>query len=77
VNAHGIENGRPESFYSELASGVLKDYKFKDVDNPEKIYFRAMYMRDWQVTRHNPRGVFISRCSDPDRLIPMICRYGV
>ena len=27
INAHGIANGRPESFYQDLAAGELKDYR--------------------------------------------------
>lgn len=45
LNAHGIENGKPESFYKELADGSLKDYRTRDCDNRDKIYFKGMFMR--------------------------------
>jgi len=45
LNAHGLENGKPESFYKELADGALKDYRARDCDNRDKIYFKGMFMR--------------------------------
>lgn len=45
VNAHGIENGKPAEFYKELMNGDLKNYWRRDCDNPEKIYFRGMFLR--------------------------------
>ena len=27
INAHGLPNGKPDSFYSDLAKGELKDYR--------------------------------------------------
>ncbi len=45
INAHGIENGKPEDFYKGLADGALKDYRTRDSDDPQKIYFRGMFLR--------------------------------
>lgn len=45
VNAHGIENGKPESFYADLAAGSLKGYNMRNIDDPQKIYFRGMFLR--------------------------------
>ena len=45
INAHGLENGKPEAFYKDLADNGLKDYRTRDAGDPEKIYFRGMYLR--------------------------------
>jgi len=45
VNAHGVINGQPAAFYKELADGSLKDYRTRDAKDPEKIYFRGMFLR--------------------------------
>lgn len=45
INAHGIINGQPEAFYKGLADGELKDYRSRDSNDPEKIYFRGMFLR--------------------------------
>lgn len=45
INAHGLENGKPAEFYKSLADGSLKDYRTRAGNDPEKIYFRGMYLR--------------------------------
>ncbi len=45
VNAHGLDNGKPDAFYKELADGALKDYRNRDANDASKIYFRGMYLR--------------------------------
>lgn len=47
INAHGIENGRPESYYNELKNGKLRAYGFRDDENRERetTYFRGMVLR--------------------------------
>jgi len=45
INAHGIENGKPENFYKELAEGKLKGYPFFNSDDSDKIYFKGMFLR--------------------------------
>lgn len=45
MNAHGMLNGQPESYYEQLDSGSLKDYFEKGADNRDSIYFRGMYLR--------------------------------
>jgi len=45
INAHGIENGKPESFYKELRDGKLKGYLHFDCDDKNKIYFKGMFLR--------------------------------
>lgn len=45
INAHGIENGKPDSFYRELENGVLDGYRTRDCDNRLKIYHRNMFQR--------------------------------
>ena len=53
INAHGIENGRPDSYYQTLARTRLKDYGLiteKNID-PEKAYFKYMALRAAQAAR--------------------------
>ena len=45
VNAHGIPNGKPAEFYTELESGKLRGYQRFGSDDREKIYFTGMYQR--------------------------------
>ena len=46
VNAHGLPNGRPESFYKEIYySGPLKSYYNRGFKNDSEIYFIGMYDR--------------------------------
>jgi cephalosporin-C deacetylase len=45
VNAHGIENGQPSEFYSQLSQNELKGYAHRGKEDPMKFYFRGMYMR--------------------------------
>ena len=57
INAHGIPNGKPDKFYSDLANGELKGYPAKGVTSDrESVYFRGMYLRliralDYLTTR--------------------------
>ena len=45
INAHGIPNGRPKSFYRELATTTLKDYFHQGKSNRNSCYFLGMYLR--------------------------------
>lgn len=45
VNAHGIINGQLKSFYKDLKENSLKNYYRKNWGDPQKNYFRGMYMR--------------------------------
>jgi cephalosporin-C deacetylase-like acetyl esterase len=45
INAHGIENGKPDSYYKELASGKLAGYSSRVADSPEAFYFCGMFLR--------------------------------
>jgi cephalosporin-C deacetylase len=45
INAHGIPNGKPESFYTALSAGELKDYPHAGNDDREKCYFLGMFLR--------------------------------
>ena len=45
MNAHGIPNGKPESFYSELANGELKDYRTRGRESRDTVYFLGMFLR--------------------------------
>ncbi|MCE5231325.1 acetylxylan esterase [bacterium] len=43
-NAHGIDDGMPNSYYSELDKGALKEYR-RGRESRDEIYFRGMYLR--------------------------------
>jgi len=46
INAHGIENGKPESYYNELyATGRLKDYRLASWGDHRSNYFVGMFVR--------------------------------
>ncbi len=45
LNAHGMLNGQPESYYADLENGELKGYWLKGVTSRDEVYFRGMYLR--------------------------------
>lgn len=45
INAHGIPNGKPDSFYTELSNGALKDYRAQGRESRETVYFLGMFLR--------------------------------
>ena len=45
INAHGIVNGKPASYYTKLFQTSLKSYWHKNTHDREKIYFNGMYLR--------------------------------
>ena len=45
INAHGLPNGKPKEFYSDLANGELKDYRVRGRLSRDEIYFRGMFLR--------------------------------
>ena len=45
INAHGMHNGQPQSYYDELDSGELKGYSTRAFNGHEDFYFRLMYLR--------------------------------
>lgn len=45
INAHGVENGKPEEFYRDLFATTLKDYHLRSWGEPRKNYFRGMFQR--------------------------------
>ena len=49
-NAHGIPNGKPESFYKGLAAGELKDYRGRGAEDRDTVYFRGMFLRLQRAT---------------------------
>lgn len=44
-NAHGIPNGRPAEYYTDLLNNGLKGYSARGRDLREDSYFRGMYLR--------------------------------
>ncbi|MFM8469882.1 MAG: acetylxylan esterase [Limisphaerales bacterium] len=45
INAHGLPNGQPDKFYTDLANGDLKDYRARGRESRDTIYFRGMFLR--------------------------------
>jgi cephalosporin-C deacetylase-like acetyl esterase len=45
INAHGLPNGQPDKFYSDLAAGALKDYRTRGRESRDTVYFRGMFLR--------------------------------
>lgn len=45
INAHGLPNGEPASFYEEQNGGPLRDYRVRGMESRETWYFREMFLR--------------------------------
>ena len=45
LNAHGMLDGQPESYYTGLENGELKNYFLQGVTSRDDFYFRGMYLR--------------------------------
>lgn len=45
INAHGLPNGQPKEFYTELREGKLKNYPRWTPESRETSYFRGMFLR--------------------------------
>lgn len=45
INAHGIPNGKPASFYNALNSGRLDGYRFMGREDRDTVYFKNMFLR--------------------------------
>jgi len=45
LNAHGMLNGQPDSYYTGLENGELKNYATSGLESKDDIYFRGMYLR--------------------------------
>lgn len=45
INAHGIPNGKPDQFYTDLAQGALKDYRRIGCESRDTCYFLGMFLR--------------------------------
>ncbi|MBM3888927.1 MAG: acetylxylan esterase [Verrucomicrobia bacterium] len=45
INAHGIPNGKPEQFYTDLRNGELKEYTRRGRESRDTVYFFGMFLR--------------------------------
>ncbi|MDB5338735.1 MAG: acetyl xylan esterase [Planctomycetaceae bacterium] len=45
INAHGIPNGKPAEFYTDLYAGELKSYSSFGRQDREQVYFKGMFLR--------------------------------
>lgn len=45
LNAHGMLNGQPDSYYADLENGELKAYWLQGLTNKDDEYFGGMYQR--------------------------------
>jgi cephalosporin-C deacetylase-like acetyl esterase len=45
INAHGIPNGQPGSYYDDLLKGELKNYPHIGAGNRDTCYFLGMFLR--------------------------------
>ncbi len=54
INAHGIENDRPQTYYTALSEGRLQGYGFDPMENasPDTCYFKNMMIRAAQALRY-------------------------
>lgn len=45
INAHGIPNGKPVGYYTNLTNTDLRDYRNRGKESRETIYFLGMFLR--------------------------------
>lgn len=45
INAHGIPNGQPDAYYTDLQQGALKGYQVSGRESRETCYFLGMFLR--------------------------------
>ena len=45
MNAHGLPNGKPKQYYTDLYAGPMKDYRYENRCDREKAYFTGMMLR--------------------------------
>jgi cephalosporin-C deacetylase len=45
MNAHGLPNGKTNTYYSDLFAGDLKDYYYRGRESREESYFLGMFLR--------------------------------
>lgn len=45
LNAHGMLNGQPDEYYTNLEADELKEYYVSGLESREDFYFRGMYLR--------------------------------
>ncbi len=46
INAHGLLNDQPKSYYEEMAAGPLADYRHRGMnESPGQVYFVDMFLR--------------------------------
>jgi hypothetical protein len=45
LNAHGMLNGQPDSYYADLEKGELRNYYLQGLEDRNDFYFRGMYLR--------------------------------
>jgi cephalosporin-C deacetylase-like acetyl esterase len=45
MNAHGLPNGKPAQFYTDLYAGPMKDYRYEHRADREQAYFTGMMLR--------------------------------
>ena len=45
INAHGMLNAQPQSYYDDLENGELYKYSTRDFTGHKDFYFRLMYLR--------------------------------
>jgi cephalosporin-C deacetylase-like acetyl esterase len=44
-NVHGLPNGKPAAFYTELRNGALKNYNTRGSGSRDTVYFRQVFLR--------------------------------
>ncbi len=52
VGRHGVRQGMPKEFYEEAKRGTLKDFAFRNNDNPAESDFIFMILRDLRAVEY-------------------------
>ena len=45
MNAHGLPNGKPKQYYTDLYAGPMKGYRYENREDRERAYFTGMMLR--------------------------------
>ncbi len=52
INAHAIENGKPQSYYDELNKGALQGYPYQGRESRDTSYFLRMYLSCYRAAEY-------------------------
>jgi cephalosporin-C deacetylase-like acetyl esterase len=52
INAHAIENGKPDQYYKDMDAGALKGYPYQGRESRDTCYFLRMYLSCYRAAEY-------------------------